>query len=299
MPKYLIIFGAGASYWSDSLNTPPLWDKLFQALQRFDPTWWGTITGELSKLFESDFELAMTRVNSHSLPPLQRAMSAYFFGFQPTTHSLYYKLAQRIYKNSWDGAFVSLNYERLLETSLIASWIQPYLWSSPNHSKPVEICLPHGACHIFCEWAMFSSSGVSFSGRDVQINGEIKVIWDPHEFRNRIQGNAVPPVMSYFEPNKSTTSGTSFIAWQRNRYVDLVNSAEKIAIIGLQVRTHDNHIWKPLASTNAKIIYCSGKSAVDGFQNWSQNHRTGKNDLILPQYFSDWFETILRELEIS
>lgn len=298
MARYIIIFGAGASFGSDTSNTPPLGSNLFRALQQFNPDGWGRIDGELATSFQADFEAAMPSVNSHALPPLQRAMAAYFFQFQPTTNNLYYKLAQRIAGKNWDGSFVTLNYERLLEISLLAAKINPFDRNA-HETKFIELCLPHGGCNLFCESVKGLASAVSFAGLNVQTNGPIIGIRDATIFHQRIQNDAFPPVMSYFEPSKRTTSGANFIQEQRKRYEDLVNKAEKILIVGLRVREHDEHIWKPLSNAKATLIYCSGNSASEEFKKWANKNRNGKVDKVLAQYFSESFDQIIEELELN
>jgi len=111
--------------------------------------------------------------------------------------------------------------------------------------------------------------------------------------------DAFPPVMSYFEPSKRTTSGANFIESQRKRFAELVEGAEKIAIIGLRVREHDKHIWEPLSKTSAKIIYCAGNSAGDEFKKWSNKNREKKTDfLVLNSYFNEGFEEIMKFIDL-
>jgi hypothetical protein len=98
-------------------------------------------------------------------------------------------------------------------------------------------------------------SKVTFDG------GEPECIIDPIKFQQRLTHDVIPPIMSYFEPQKSNASGANFIAKQRKRYQQLVLNSQKIAVIGLKVRSFDTHIWNPLAQTNAEIVYCSGKQS--------------------------------------
>jgi hypothetical protein len=44
MAKYLIIYGAGASFGSDTTDIPPLGPNLYEALARFNPGGWGADT---------------------------------------------------------------------------------------------------------------------------------------------------------------------------------------------------------------------------------------------------------------
>jgi hypothetical protein len=297
----LILFGAGASYGSDNIGTPPLGSDLFDALVSFNQSGWGQIPSNLKDNFRHDFEEGMrtiSRSNPHWMPPLQRAMAAYFFNFVPQPGSLYRKLASRILKSSWDGAISTINYERLLELSLISEGLRPIIGTSRNANE-IELCLPHGCCHIFCESVRGTSSMVSFAGPMVKTNGPVKVIPNPAEFQSRIQNDAFPPVMSYFEPEKQTTSGASFINNQRHHFSELVSEASTIGIVGVRVRPNDTHIWDPLDKTSARLVYCAGKRGGQEFDIWSQQKRPDKQNLTLYGYFADCFDDFCEELKVG
>jgi len=227
-------------------------------------------------------------------------MAAYFFSFVPRYNNLYCKLASLIKESGWNlkGGLVSLNYERMLPLALTHNNLLPILFpaSYEIQDNRIELCLPHGTCNLFCGGIRASNivfSGVAFDG------GEPECIVDFLMFQQRLASDVIPPIMSYFEPKKSNSSGNSFIAKQRKRYQELVISSQKIAIIGLKVRSFDTHIWSPLAQTNAEIIYCSGTHAGAEFLEWSRQNRDGKNNRILGGYFANCFDDICRELEIS
>lgn len=295
MTKYLILFGAGASFGSDTSGTPPLGGDLFEALASFNPFGWGRITSDQAGLFREDFETGMETLslkNPHAMPPLQRAMAAFFFNFIPKSSNLYIKLAGKMKSQNWEGATATLNYERLLELSLSFSEIRPVVGRKAEANLEIEVCLPHGCCHLFCQSVRGAAQAISFSGKAVRTNGPIEVIADPHQFQERVNNDAFPPVMSYFEPSKETTSGVSFIESQRKRFAELVSEASIIGIVGLRVRTHDEHIWEPLAQASAKIVYCSGKSSGEEFKIWTDENRPNNTDIILPYYFSDCFDEL-------
>lgn len=312
IPKNLIIFGAGASFGAGSASfgwdtsnpsekVPALGNALFFDLQRFNPEGWGKLSEEFAHEFKADFEKGIKKLSeesSHFLAPLQRAMAAYFFNFRARTNNLYIRLANKIKAASWDGAIVTLNYERLLEQSLCHVEMRPICGSIPEKPEDIELCFPHGCCHIFCDSVQGSSKGVSF-GIGVSTAGKISIIANPQDFFARIQKDAFPPVMSYFEPLKRTATGTNFIESQQSRFQALVDGAENIAIIGIQVRPHDKHIWNPLSKTNAKIIYCSGQAGGEVFDDWTTKERNKKNDIILYKYFADAFDEICGHLEIE
>lgn len=293
----LILLGAGASYGSDSGGTPPLGAGLFAALRQYNPQGWGQIPVDLAGVFEDDFERGMIALSEgmpHSLPPLQRAMAAYFFGFLPRTSNLYVQLGERLKSAAWNGAIATLNYERMLELCLGHVGLQPVVGSPTNAGSTVELLMPHGCCHIFCDTARGVAGAVSFSGMNVQTSGEVRVIGDPNEFRQRIEGDAFPPVMSYFEPRKRTTSGASFIDTQRRRWEELAAGADQIVMVGIRVRPDDEHVWDPISESDASLVYCGGEEGADEFQEWSG----GRDVVALRRYFDDEFEEIMNRLGV-
>src|SRR5688500_8325378 len=141
----VFLFGAGASYGSDHIGTPPIGIALFEALRAFNPQGWGQLPSSLSTNFRNDFERGMSglaETHSHAMPVLQRAMAAFFFNYQPRTTNLYIQLAHRVRRHAWVGAFTTLNYERLLEISLSSVGVQPVVGQEPKRGQ-VELCLPH------------------------------------------------------------------------------------------------------------------------------------------------------------
>jgi len=302
MAYSVILFGAGASYGSDNMGTPPLGTDLFDALASFNKSGWGQIPSNLVDNFRRDFEEGMrilSKSNPHWIPPLQRAMAAYFFNFIPQYSNLYRELARRILKSNWNGSLSTINYERLLELSLISEGLRPVVGTSRTNSNEIELCLPHGCCHLFCESVRGSSNMVSLAGTMVTTSGPIKVITNPAEFQSRIQNDAFPPVMSYFEPEKRTTSGANFIDSQRRRFLDLVSGASNLGVLGVKVRPNDNHIWDSLAKTSARLVYCSGKRGGQEFDIWSKQKRPDKQDITLYGYFADCFDQFCKELKLG
>lgn len=295
----LFLFGAGASYGSTGEGRPPMGSDLFHALRQFNPTGWGKLLNDLAGLFHRDFERGMTRLaatNPHMMPILQRAMAAFFFfNFAPTESNLYVQLARRIRHCNWQGALATLNYERLLELALLHVGIKPVA-GQPAAAGQLELCLPHGCCHLFCEGVQASPVGVSFSGVGVTFDGPVVAISDSVEFWNRLNGNAVPPVMSYFEPQKTTSAGASFVQKQRARWAELTSRAKTIAIAGVKVRPRDSHIWLPIAGSDARVVYCAGATSGDEFRAWSATARAGKVNLVLNGYFAEEFDSLCYEM---
>jgi hypothetical protein len=297
----VLLLGAGASFGSDTAAVPPLGGQLFDALRRFNPTGWGTVPSEFARKFRGDFEAAIAEFGSthpHALPPLQRAMAAFFFDLVPRASNLYVRLAKRIATAHWPGAICTLNYERLLELSVGAAGLHPVVGKRDNGGPCVELCLPHGCCHIFCEGARGMSTGVSFAAFRVTTDGPVVVLSDATQHRRRIEHDAFPPVMSYFEPTKRTTAGASFITGQRNRWAELTAQADRIVAVGIRLRPHDRHIWDPITQSPASVVYCSGVAAGAEFDAWAARTRGQRHNLVLQGHFADQFEAICQALEL-
>ncbi len=293
----LFLFGAGASYGSQA-DGPPMGSQLFEALRQFNPTGWGQLSADMADLFRGDFERGMARVaetNSHAMPVLQRAMAAFFFQFVPRMSSLYVRLAQRIHHHHWHGAIATLNYERLLELSFLHAGVRPIVGQAAGAGQ-IEFLLPHGCCHLFCEGVRASSPDVSFSGVGVSFDGPVVAITDVAEFQRRINGDAVPPVMSYFEPQKTTSAGVLFIRSQRARWEELASQANTIAIVGVKVRPRDSHIWLPIANSAARVVYCAGAAAGDEFRAWAAASKPSKGARVLEGYFAEEFDALCYEM---
>lgn len=302
-PRNLIVLGAGASYGSGQVNpiAPPMGNALFDALQRSYPPLWGNLSGNLTSSFQLDFEQGMRDLansNSHAMPPLQRAMADFFFGFTPGANNLYRDIATRIKNNDWDGAFVTLNYERLLEQSLAQQGLNPVVGQSASLPH-IELCFPHGCCHIFCDGISGTAKGVSFSGIGITTSGTPTVVSDPRVFANRIRNDAFPPVMSYFMPEKTTNSCVNFVDSQRARFKEMVEHAENIAVIGIQVRTSDTHVWDAIASTEAQVTFCAGASAGQAFDTWAEQNRSSKQSSSLAGYFNEEFDALMGSVELA
>lgn len=301
---YAIIFGAGASFGSGPVipKPPPMTNDLLNALERLFPTVWGALPEGQRALLRKDFEAGMREIghkNPHDLPPLQRSMASFFFGFVPGEGNLYRNLARRIKAKAWPGALISLNYERLLELSLAVEGVSPFIGSPPDNGPSVELCLPHGCCHIFCESVRGTARGISLSGTAVSTRGPVKTVTSPGEYAKRIREDAFPPVMSYFDPAKLTTSGVNFIEEQRARYNTIVKGAKVVAIIGIRVRPNDKHLWEALALTHAQVVYSSGKDRGRDFAEWARDNRKGKASAVLYSYFGEGFEEICARVNLG
>ncbi len=284
----MIIFGAGASYGSEenNQNTPPTGEYLFGELKLFDQNGWGSISNEFAGNFRSNFEkgkIIYAKERPGELINLHKSMARYFYKFIPSVDNLYIKFAKRILNSKWQGCFATINYERLLELSLFYTGLKPIITDKKRVDIPqIELILPHGCCHFFIDKkTVYIDPNQYVEGLSVSINGPIVIAKDDSDFYNKLNSNLVPPVMSYYEPLKRTTSGSEFIKGQRKRFEEKVMESKIICIIGVKVNHNDDHIWGPLIRTKGRLIYCSGVKGGEEFKKWKKDYRDNKPDKII------------------
>jgi hypothetical protein len=282
---HVILFGAGASYGSEpTAQVPPLGIKLFDELIQFAPTTWGTLPTNWSSQFRSDFETAMALfiLSGAFAAPLQWDMAEYFFSqFSATKSNVYTALIKALSSNIDRYLFSTINYELMLFQAREMAGVK---------IDKFQLCLPHGNSCLCCE-GVSATRGVSFTG-GVSTGGRVRVFKNLADFRAEKLKNVFPPVMSYYEPNKFTVSCSNFIQNERNRFEQAVLSAEKIAVVGVNVHPVDQHIWQPLAKTKAQILYLSGSSAANDFSDWCKNEgRSG--DIPIDKYFNNGLKELI------
>ncbi len=69
VPKYAILFGAGASFGSGSVipKPPPMTANLIRALERLFPAVWGSLPEAQRNLLRRDFEAGMKEIGRKKL----------------------------------------------------------------------------------------------------------------------------------------------------------------------------------------------------------------------------------------
>ena len=127
---------------------------------------------------------------------------------------------------------------------------------------------------------------------------EYRVLDDPGEHAKELRESTIPPVMCYYQPDKDTRAGVSFIKSQRGRYAKLVGEAEVVGVVGVRVRLHDAHIWEALRKTRARIVYCAGRSGAEEFKTWTKAS-VRRGDQVLPDYWAEGFDDVCSAVGIK
>lgn len=325
-PRFVFLFGAGASYGSDSqqiLNKgllPPLGPQLFSKLQSAaNFRLWSDLPAEIEELFKArPFEEAMEsldQMESQERFGLGRdiELALYFSQFRPKPSNLYRKLGFRIaeklgQENDWSIGIVTLNYERLLEESLLSAHLFPIVKGVTFYDiDPIdlpsnaltEICYPHGGCQFII------SHGDRFQMnmreqlvvKNIEsLTGVQQLLSQPNIIEAHNQNHF--PMICRYEANKRPSVNNYFIRQQKERAADLLGGATMVTIVGAQCSHEtDNHIWTPLAANSSLIVYVDPSvSGQEKFREWAHNSKKvdGINYQIVAKTFHDGFNEILQ-----
>ena len=314
----VICFGAGASFGSDSEfirhrgMLPPLGKDLFTELEKYPRAkHWHSIPNHFKDYFRKNtFEAAMRILgedeeqrNFQFRRDLE--LSLYFSQFRPEPSNLYWKLARKIARKQelkgWSGAIITLNYERLLEESFLRNLVFPDVQGITFYDdqlpkllphQRLELCYPHGACHFFFDKSFISGKG------NVVFGNEARLLGDKGANHLLIHANIEKacemeciPIICRYEPSKHPSINNYFTDTQQSRCAELISEAKNISIVGVQCsHENDNHIWKPLGKTTAKIFYFEPfDDSISTFRTWAASYskREGLDYAIVKATFKE------------
>lgn len=321
---YVFFFGAGASFGSDGSHLakegklPPLGKDLFSALHK-DPglKYWSKLPKEFEDLFHSlSFEEAMDALDDSeewAKESFRRDLdlSRYFSKFRPQQSNLYWKLARAISRKlktrKWSGAAITLNYERLLEESIMRNSVFTVVRGVTFYDDNLppledyqlfETCYPHGACQFFLGQNWFTGEGNIVFGKDARAlqSGGVNHILKRENIPIACDRQQIPMICRY-QSSKRPIVKNYFVDIQQNRCSELIATAKHITIIGVFCsHKTDRHIWRSLENTDAFITYVNlSDKSQSLFKEWAnQSGKTEGDDYrVVTKTFRDAFQEIL------
>jgi hypothetical protein len=327
----LLVFGAGASIDGAGPGRPPLTASLPDELVKFAPSSWGNLAPERIGAFRADFEAAMADTLARAAGPgptfkmsfplqgdalqwsvLQWDLAAFFFQFELVPDSLYERLVARVRRaQAFDRiAVATLNYDKLLCEATNRNGVRVHLGSEVQSDR-LRLCLPHGASYIASTANVANDPrGLLLRpgapGQALELVGggpifqletrDVVVLATQDKFdAKRSASSAYPPIMSYIEPTKFSATGGSFIWRHRSVFASWAAAADRIVLVGIDVRSDDRHIWEPLAAAPGEILYVA--PSASRFTEWSQ--RLGRRDPdALPARWIDAFDAVCAFLDV-
>lgn len=287
----LILFGAGASYGSESAipKCPPLGAELFQELRMAYPGTWGKLPPVFNRKFNSNFEEGMSlltnlRPYSENVVYYMKELGKYFAQYDIDDDSnLYYKFLNEL-DSPEKYVYSSLNYELLFEAAVKRANLN----LSYEETKFNELLLLklHGSI------SFLHSRGATFE--NIKLVGAAPMIDFPIEIATREKviefcnsHLTLYPVMCFYMKNKPTQLAPTLIKRIQSKWQQEVMRAERILIIGVKPNIGDEHIWRFLSQTNAKIGYIGSELE---FANWTMRFRKYHSDSYLGNTWKGGFD---------
>ncbi len=240
-----------------------------------------SVTDSLADLFEKDFEEGMAEFYSTrecEVPAFLREMCLYFLGFQSLEGNLYKELVRFIASTKHQVVFATTNYDLLIEHSICQlGYIVEYR-GLPVPKNSFSVLKIHGSCHFLpsidvkFENCSFSFAGEGKPPRVLKILDAPVRVAQPYEaIKFCKEEDSIAPAIAIYAKGKGVMFCNNYILQQQKFWQESVIKAKKIFIIGLRVNEEDAHIWQPLASSKAQLLYV-GKS--EDFDKWkSENGR--------------------------
>jgi hypothetical protein len=295
----VFIFGAGASYGAGDIlpESPPLGFQLYRELARIYPGSWGALPEEVANALMSNFEDGMQIIYdrmSAAIPQLMREMAIYFVQFRPASgRTLYCRLIDVI--RSLDildrVLFSTLNYECVLERSLLAKQIGINLFQAIAENADVPVWKLHGSCNMFAT-GIEATPGVMYSA-GVTFDGGIEALLDSNDVIGRcLVGTALAPVMCLYMRDKPLNVAPGAIKMLQSMWESSVRNSAAVFCVGVNPHVADAHIWQPIAEAPGDVYFVGGRTA---FEHWQLTHRPNRSSFIGDRFgacFSELTRTI-------
>lgn len=273
----LFLFGAGASYGCGPCSplNPPLGNALFDELRKAGGAA-SRVSEELAALFRQDFEAGMDKFwEQHNTwtTELLRDMARYFSQFEPSDGNLYEALIRALGGTRKKAVFATTNYDLLIELAISRSGLLISYGGLPTAPRNIPVIKIHGSCNFLPDMGSGSISGISFDLSNSEggaiLDAPIKVATSTREILDFCHSeSSVGPALAMYHPSKRVLYCRSFVQHQQAIFLESACAASRIYIIGLRVHTIDEHIWQPLASSQARLFYIGREP--EEFQAWAR-----------------------------
>lgn len=266
----VVLLGAGAS--SGSLDVfphqPPLGCQLFDALDKLDGVA-SRIPEDLKAEFRENFEVGMAKYYDYAdghITAFHRELAGYLAQFCPGQNNAYRDLIRLL--ESQDTAYVSLNYDLLLEGSIVS--LSRYFHYQPSPlSTDFLVVKIHGSSNF---WPDLSNNLLINCEAGHNAAGDVEapvVPLDQRSTMERCQRDVgFAPSIAMYAEGKDVRVCRDYIRMQQELWRELVTQAERVIVIGVRVNPRDAHIWDRLADSAAKLDYFGLEGDEEGYNDW-------------------------------
>jgi hypothetical protein len=262
--RIAILLGAGASRGAGSVvpGPPPLGGQLFSALQDAYPDTWGSLDGELVKLFDEDFELGMAEFWEQNDTAVQRAlvdMTCYFAAFKlESGDDAYSRLTRMLLHEGYLSVtgIATLNYDCLLELSAIGGGV-PMRYTQDGSAASLVVWKPHGSCNFIppVDWIGGGMKNVKY-----YYKGPLQILQPQEVLAHYAEGQTIPAAMSLYAPGKHSPVASEGIDQMRSEWDSWARSVSPVIVIGAAPNLADSHVWSPILGGSGEVWYVGGES---------------------------------------
>lgn len=295
----IFLFGAGASHGAGDIlpEAPPLGLQLYGELARIYPGSWGSLPREVCEALKANFEDGMQVIYDRMsvlIPELMRQMAIYFIQFRPASgQTLYCRLIEHIRElGLLDRVlFSTLNYECVLEFSLLRKGISIDYFGLPAADVSVPVWKLHGSCNMFAT-GVTATPGVTYTA-GAKFEGGLEGILDSSEAIGRwLYGTALAPAMCLYMRGKPLAISPAAVSRLQSMWFEALQESTVIFCVGVNPNAEDKHVWEPIASSPGQLYFIGGAAAFDG---WTRQHRPNRSKL-LGSRFETGIGNIIRSL---
>jgi hypothetical protein len=275
------LFGAGATKGAGGVQPePPLGAELYERLQASFPDSWGSlITPDEDEAFQGDppFEPGMDMLWRSGDKRVQRLiidMALYFSDFVPPEAGSdgYTKLLGVLRRTGLLGRslFATLNYDCTFEIAAGRVGIAVNYPATVGAGAGIPVLKPHGSCNFVIQGTQ-NFINVRMAGMGQYVGGDPPIEAIPPEHLRPLYdriGMSLPPVISLYAPGKLSPVAENFVNAIRALWVDALQHADVVVIIGARPLQADAHVWEPVLKSKAEVWYIGGQSGdeYDRFQ---------------------------------
>lgn len=295
-----IIFGAGASAGSGKClpYNPPLGNELFDNLIK--------LNGAFSKLDENQkeifrkngFEEGMATIpnDSNIINPLQKEIACYLSKFEVNYDNTYVKLFYEVRNIINNITITTLNYDLLIEQSLI-KWNRLNIDYSGGN-KGVTLLKLHGSSNFLPNLGQIQISGCSMVNcgtfvEGTKINATLNHL-EIVEWCQNPKNDSLSPVLAMYEKSKRVVINSESINNIQRIYTNKLKESSLVVLIGIKYVEQDCHIWNPIKDCKAKILINSRSYPSDVIKWAKQNELEIKH---LEGSFNEVIEEIIKAIK--
>lgn len=99
--------------------------------------------------------------------------------------------------------------------------------------------------------------------------------------------------MALYARGKSVSIVPTIITNAQKKWKDQVIGASLVAVIGANPNPDDDHIWGPLARTNADLVYVGN---ITAFENWQREFRADRKSVVIGTRWGNAFGDLIKLL---